>query len=1380
MARILKKGLISVFIVAIMFSNVPYEFVSTLLHGYVDSRNIIDKMWLAESDENVVDRFIPFERVVESLKLETANAAASGDGKIFYSIAANTTPRTRDFISSTNTFNAASSTVVGSTALWAINKASPTQDEYVAGYVNSSGTLQIMCFNGTTWTNEWSVATGGTGTTRRFDIAYEKTSGDVMVVYSTNTATTNEMAYRTKSGGTTCGTANWSGATNIDAVRTAGIVQWVRLEGSPASGSNNVALLWADAASDLSAMQWTGASWGVAEPTTALETALEFVTAAQDTESFDMAYESTTGNLMVAWGLTQATTCTAGTAIATTNCIRYSRYTTSWSAVAAIPTVADPASHLDMSSNPDTNEIVLASVDNSQADLSAAYWSGSAWTGQANLDTTSQAATAGTKFVATGWLINGATTRSIVAYYDSAATNIGYYAGNAGVFTVQTDFTVSPVFGAQRNYSIDMNPFSKDTLMFSVGDTASDVHAKRLVMSATPAFTWTNSTGGAPVEANTGSATYKSHDFEYARFIAAVPTLTIGVTAGSKLATVISGTTSQYAQDTACSSASTCAAFTLLPSNSETLTSVKITETGTTNGTTNLSNVALFYDTDGNYSNGVTGQFGSTVATLTTEAATITGSLAMSAATTYYFYVRYDVINGANDPAGGETINWQIAANADVVSGGGSTKSGAPVSLAGTQTVRPNATSTTYQVGGDGGRSTYSATVTGNGFGVAPVGSRGNCTGAVNTGCVQFVVGGTATVATADVTAWTNRSITYTVNSTLASNGGASALQISSGNQTDSTPLTFYIYPTITSITNCDKAGVPSGAFGREYSASDTACPNTLTDGAIVITGDHLGSAGTVTIHGSTATQAAVAAFCGGAAFTSTCTAVQVPTAIANNSYTGDVVVTRTSDSKTHNLTGFRVLPRITSFTPSSAANGAAVTVNGDHFCQSGTCPGSFSAANKITFNSAQDATVFTSWSDTAMVTAVPGAATTGNVVLTSNTSYTSNGQSFTVLSNTPSTPTSLTQYVDSALAQTIATGNGASSTPIYLGMIMEVPGISGGTLYPQIEYKAIGTGFTCTGTASCASAVEGTGVAGPGPVNCNTESNNCDIAISPADNVYHWQARVCHNNGGTHTATCGGTGDYPSAWVSYGANAESATDFQIDSTAPVITLVSSGSPGTNSATITWSTAGEISSTQVQYNTTGTFVTNCATNNDCTTLTDTSPRVNSHSVPLSNLNSNTTYHYRVRSVDASGNEASSTPLTFLTSSVSTPAKTTRFHIVGKTGTVTNGSPLSEDFFIYMPEVSPNIKSSFIVITGIYETSVAAPSTISISAQYESETAVSYTLPGSPGGTFKGYFKINLPVTTPTTSTSTLQVTPDSSTTVHINSADMYLNYSYTP
>ncbi|MFA5360351.1 MAG: Ig-like domain-containing protein, partial [Patescibacteria group bacterium] len=91
---------------------------------------------------------------------------------------------------------------------------------------------------------------------------------------------------------------------------------------------------------------------------------------------------------------------------------------------------------------------------------------------------------------------------------------------------------------------------------------------------------------------------------------APIVNLTIGATAGSQVTTLNSNDTSQYAQSISCTSAANCSAFTLLlASGSDTLTSIKITETGTVDATNNLANLALFYDTDGNYANGVTGQF---------------------------------------------------------------------------------------------------------------------------------------------------------------------------------------------------------------------------------------------------------------------------------------------------------------------------------------------------------------------------------------------------------------------------------------------------------------------------------------------------------------------------------------------------------------------------------------------------------------------------------------------------------------------------------------------------------------------------------------------------------------------------------------------------
>ena len=571
----------------------------------------------------------------------------------------------------------------------------------------------------------------------------------------------------------------------------------------------------------------------------------------------------------------------------------------------------------------------------------------------------------------------------------------------------------------------------------------------------------------------------------------------------------------------------------------------------------------------------------------------------------------------------------------------------------------------------------------------------------------------------------------------------------------------FTIDPTITSVTDCDKSGFPTGAFGREYNVADASCPNTLTDGAVVLTGNHFGTAGSVTILGSASTQSAVAAFCGGVAYASTCTALQVPTAIAGNAYTGSVVLSRTSDSKTSSLTGFRVLPRMTSLVPSSASVGDAITINGDHFCQAGVCPTLPATGYNVTFTSGVNATITSAnWTDTGITTTVPTGTVTGNATTTSN-SYTSNNLVFTLASAVPNDPTNLNQWRDSALSNAIAVGGVASSTPIYLSMTMQV-GVSGGTLYPQVEYQAIGTAFACTGTTACLGATEGVGAAGPGPVTGTT-------TITTADNVYHWQARVRHNKSGV---------DYYSNWVPFGANAETATDFQIDTTPPAVSSVSSGTPGTNGATITWSTSLEAGTSRVEYNKTGTFTGgyDCAGTTECTALADTAPLVNSHSVALSNLSSGTTYYYRVRSKDAAGNETISINYTFATQSVTQPAKTTQFHIMGKTASITSTAPLSQSFTIVMPETATSTKSIFVEIRGIY---VAAATTPTLTVQVNSEASKVYTLPTVASTSHLKILHSVLAVSV-SPGTNTLTITPDSNTTVYITSADVYVSYAYTP
>lgn len=413
-------------------------------------------------------------------------------------------------------FAAASNTVasIGNGVTYMI-RTSPAKNEAMAGFVTATGSLNVMCFDGISWTSEWNVTVGGTGTTRRFDIVYESNSGDVIVLYSTNTATTNELAFRTKPGTTGCGSANWAAAQNFNPVRTSGIVQWVKMAADRRSSSNKVMAIWADANADLSAAEWTGSGLGN-EPTAVLDANLEVALAAQDVDSFDVDYESVTGDAMLVWssngnnatGLIKYRKCTAGTPSCT------------WQTVGSIPTANCAGTNMEISANPVTNEIVAGAMDNGTVKrLCVGYWSGSTWTGLAgaSIDNSTATPLAGTKLVATSWLISGVTTRSIIVYNDSATTTVGYFACNAASCAKQTVWTPAPILGnPQKWYDLVTDPFNKDRLIFFVSDRGSGnrLFAKKLVMSAAPAFSWVNIDSSASL-GTLGQTINSPYDFAY-------------------------------------------------------------------------------------------------------------------------------------------------------------------------------------------------------------------------------------------------------------------------------------------------------------------------------------------------------------------------------------------------------------------------------------------------------------------------------------------------------------------------------------------------------------------------------------------------------------------------------------------------------------------------------------------------------------------------------------------------------------------------------------------------------------------------------------------------------------------------------------------------
>jgi len=121
-----------------------------------------------------------------------------------------------------------------------------------------------------------------------------------------------------------------------------------------------------------------------------------------------------------------------------------------------------------------------------------------------------------------------------------------------------------------------------------------------------------------------------------------------------------------------------------------------------------------------------------------------------------------------------------------------------------------------------------------------------------------------------------------------------------------------------------------------------------------------------------------------------------------------------------------------------------------------------------------------------------------------------------------PVDPSSLTQYQSDGSTE-ISVGEDLNSTSGVVKMSMS-DADSSDTLTPEVEIREVGTSFTDSATHT------GSGVSYSGSV--VTGSVTID-GLSDLTN-YHWQARVCDAD-----SIC-------SSWVSYGGNAESATDLTI------------------------------------------------------------------------------------------------------------------------------------------------------------------------------------------------------------------------------------------
>jgi|GEM_PF-1691275 len=483
-----------------------------------------------------------FSPLFSDIKIANALTTNEGDGIYFYAATANTTPQWRTFTNSTTDFSTNSGTVAGAQPAIVTIKTSPTKQEAIAGYQDTSGNLRVMCYDGTSWTEDWTVAVAasGTPTTRAFDIAYETSTGDVTVAYGRNTAATNALGYRTKAGSSGCGSGNWAAAANFPTgtAATSATVKWVKAIRNGIAGSNLSAWVWLDNAAtnaDLGGAIWDGSAFTNFK---AIETSMEHQTSVGDSDNFDVQYESLSGDVMVVWGNSAGAsgtngyrymTCTGGTSSCT------------WSALTTLTGPLDEVMAIDLSADPLTDRLAMAGIGGVSFDLSAGYWSGSAWTGYANVDTSAETTVAvGSKRVTTGWLNNNGNKKWYLSYDDATGTGLSYkYAIDGAAITSPADYTSSPALNDLRGrYENDNNPFNDAELIQTVSDTTANnnLFAFKLSMDTSGNLSWSNVTVNGSGATALGSKPYypqQGGSFNYWKYVPTVVTLGDGTDGGN-------------------------------------------------------------------------------------------------------------------------------------------------------------------------------------------------------------------------------------------------------------------------------------------------------------------------------------------------------------------------------------------------------------------------------------------------------------------------------------------------------------------------------------------------------------------------------------------------------------------------------------------------------------------------------------------------------------------------------------------------------------------------------------------------------------------------------------------------------------------------------
>ncbi len=325
------------------------------------------------------------------------------------------------------------------------------------------------------------------------------------MLYSRNVSGANELGSRKKPGNASCGSSNWSGESQVDSALLLGTVTWVHVAEDRRVGSNLLAATVTDS-DRITALIWNGSSWGN-EPVSPLEPTMDYVSVAEggnDThggvDAVRIAFESLSGDVMVVWGSAAGNASTNGVRYATCN---GGTATCTWSTAMTPPSFSTDAITIDLAPNPNSNEMVFASIGAAGKQLQIGHWSGSTWTNTSGADTTAGPVSNRYQTVAAGWAINGTTQRSLIVYRDGSENAISWFIGDGGTFTKQTDVTPTPAFTTIQYLKFETDPWNKSRMMLFVSDSSFKGYAKRAALATNGTFAWSAADANATLRTGT-------------------------------------------------------------------------------------------------------------------------------------------------------------------------------------------------------------------------------------------------------------------------------------------------------------------------------------------------------------------------------------------------------------------------------------------------------------------------------------------------------------------------------------------------------------------------------------------------------------------------------------------------------------------------------------------------------------------------------------------------------------------------------------------------------------------------------------------------------------------------------------------------------------